>query len=59
MEGNEPLPFDWAALVPLVVHPMRVTIIEALCWVGEPLSALTSRRCSPTTSSARPTSPTT
>jgi Helix-turn-helix domain len=38
-EGNEPLPFDWGALVPFVIHPMRVAIIEALCWIGEPLSA--------------------
>lgn len=38
-EGSEPLPFEWDALVPLLIHPMRVQIIEALCWVGEPLSA--------------------
>jgi Helix-turn-helix domain len=38
-EGSGLLPFDWAALVPLVIHPMRVSIIEALRWVGEPLSA--------------------
>jgi len=38
--GGEPLPFDWGALVPHVVHPMRVAIIEALCWIGEPLSAI-------------------
>lgn len=36
----EPLAFDWAALVPVVIHPMRVAIIEALCWIGEPLSAI-------------------
>jgi DNA-binding transcriptional ArsR family regulator len=36
---DEPLPFDWAALVSLVVHPMRVEIIETLRWTGEPLSA--------------------
>jgi DNA-binding transcriptional ArsR family regulator len=31
--------FDWAALVPLLVHPLRVAIIEALVWIGKPLSA--------------------
>jgi DNA-binding transcriptional ArsR family regulator len=37
-EGSEPLPFSWDELVPLLVHPLRVAIIEALCHVGEPLS---------------------
>lgn len=47
---NRPVPdtpqaaFDWAALVPLVVHPMRVAIIEALSWIGEPLSATDLRK---------------
>lgn len=40
MEGSEPLPFNWGALVPLVVHPVKVAIIEALSWIGEPLSAV-------------------
>ena len=31
--------FDWAALVPQVVHPDKVAIIEALLWVGLPMSA--------------------
>jgi hypothetical protein len=31
--------FDWEGLVPRIVHPMRVTIIEAIEWVGVPLSA--------------------
>jgi hypothetical protein len=39
MEGSEPLPFDWSVLVPLLVHKTRVEIIEALRWIGEPLSA--------------------
>jgi hypothetical protein len=38
MEGGE-LSFDWGALVPRVVHPLKVIIIEALLWVGRPLSA--------------------
>ena len=36
--GSEPLPFSWEELVPLLIHPLRVTIIEALRYVGEPLS---------------------
>jgi DNA-binding transcriptional ArsR family regulator len=32
-------PFDWEALVPLLVHPVKVEIIEAMTWVEEPLSA--------------------
>lgn len=31
--------FNWSALVPHIVHPAKVAIIEALLWVGEPLSA--------------------
>lgn len=31
--------FDWEALVPLLVHPVKVEIIEAMSWVEEPLSA--------------------
>jgi hypothetical protein len=30
--------FDWAGLVPHVVHPIRVAVIEAIGWVGQPLS---------------------
>ena len=29
----------WEELVPRVVHPIKVAIIEALLWIGEPLSA--------------------
>lgn len=36
--GDE-LQFDWAALVPHFVHPVKVTIIEAMLWIGQPLSA--------------------
>jgi len=39
MKGSEPLSFDWDALVPFLVHPLKVRIVEALLWVGEPLSA--------------------
>lgn len=31
--------FDWEALVALLVHPVKVAIIEAMDWIGEPLSA--------------------
>jgi DNA-binding transcriptional ArsR family regulator len=37
-EGSEPLPFSWEELVPLLIHPLRVAIIEALRRIGEPLS---------------------
>jgi hypothetical protein len=31
--------FDWASLVPHIVNPTKVAIIEAMWWVNEPLSA--------------------
>ena len=31
--------FEWATLVPLLVHPLKVAIIEALEWIELPLSA--------------------
>ena len=31
--------FNWEALVPLLVHPVKVEIIEAMSWVDVPLSA--------------------
>jgi hypothetical protein len=34
------LSFDWGALVPYVLHPLKVEIIEAIGWVGKPLSAI-------------------
>jgi hypothetical protein len=30
--------FKWDALIPISVHPMKVAIIEALQWIGVPLS---------------------
>jgi DNA-binding transcriptional ArsR family regulator len=38
MKVDKPV-FDWAALVPKFVHPHRVAIIEALLYVGRPMSA--------------------
>lgn len=31
--------FNWAWLVPRVIHPLRVAIIEALAYMDQPLSA--------------------
>jgi hypothetical protein len=31
--------FDWAALVPFLVHPLKAEIIEAMTWIAVPLSA--------------------
>lgn len=39
MEGGE-APFDWAVLVPRIVHPLKVAIVEALLYVEQPLSAI-------------------
>jgi hypothetical protein len=36
---NEQGGFDWATLVALTVHPLKVGIIEALRYLGHPLSA--------------------
>lgn len=38
MEGGA-LSYDWDALVPRIVHPLKIAIIEALRRVGKPLSA--------------------
>lgn len=31
--------FDWGALTPRVVHPLKVAIVEAMLWIDRPLSA--------------------
>lgn len=31
--------FDWDSLVPHVIHPLRVAIIEAMAWIEVPVSA--------------------
>ena len=36
--GGE-LSLDWSVLVPHVLHPLKVEIIEAMCWIGRSLSA--------------------
>ncbi len=38
-EGDELLPFAWEELVPLLVHPVKVACIEAIRWIGRPVSA--------------------
>jgi hypothetical protein len=38
VEGGEP-PLDWNVLVPPTVSPTKVAIVEALLYVGQPLSA--------------------
>ena len=38
MKGGEPS-FDWAMLVPRIVHPMKVAVVEALLYMRQPLSA--------------------
>jgi hypothetical protein len=30
--------FQWDALVPRVIHPLKVTIVEAMLWIDRPLS---------------------
>jgi predicted HTH transcriptional regulator len=41
---GETAPYDWGSLFSLLVHPMRVEIIEALYWIREPLSATDLRK---------------
>lgn len=36
--------FDWSALVPRIVHPLKVAIIEALQWIDTPLSSTDLRK---------------
>jgi Helix-turn-helix domain len=38
-KGNNPSDWDWAMLVPAFVHPTRIQIIEAMLWIGQPMSA--------------------
>ena len=38
-QSRQDIQFDWAALVALTVHPVRVAVIEALHFVEHPLSA--------------------
>ncbi len=31
--------FDWDALVPYLIHPLKVAIVETISWIDMPLSA--------------------
>lgn len=44
MEGGEAPSFEWDAFAPLLVHPMREAIVEALWWIAIPLSATDFRK---------------
>lgn len=35
---NNSQDFEWDMLVPRLVHPLKVAIIEAMSWIDEPLS---------------------
>ncbi len=35
---NNGHPFDWEILVPRLIHPMKVAIIEAMSWIEVPVS---------------------
>src|SRR5215207_4472814 len=37
-DNNKRKQFEWDMLVPHLVHPMKVAIIEAMQWIGEPVS---------------------
>ena len=37
--GDHPFP-GWEPFLPHLVHPLKVAIVEALLWIGEPLSAV-------------------
>ena len=37
--GDYPFP-GWEPFLPHLVHPLKVAIVEALLWIGEPLSAV-------------------
>jgi hypothetical protein len=39
MSSGDERRFDWMSLVPRVVHPLKVAIVEALLWIDQPLSA--------------------
>jgi hypothetical protein len=39
IEGNKRPSFSWEALVPFLVHPIKVVIVEAMLCIERPLSA--------------------
>ncbi len=38
-KSKNPSEWDWTTLVPAFVHPVRIQIIEAMLWIGQPMSA--------------------
>jgi hypothetical protein len=38
MTMEEDGPFDWSVVVPRLVHPLQVAIVEAMTWIDVPLS---------------------
>jgi len=39
LPGESPFP-GWEPFLPHLVHPIKVAIVEALLWIGQPLSAV-------------------
>lgn len=39
MKKKRDEPLDWDALVPLVIHEIKLAILEAMLWIDEPLAA--------------------
>jgi hypothetical protein len=39
MSRGDGHPFHWDLLVPRLVHPLKIEIVEAIGWIGQPLSA--------------------
>jgi len=37
--SSPPTAFNWESLVSLLIHPVKVEIIEAMTWISLPLSA--------------------
>jgi DNA-binding transcriptional ArsR family regulator len=42
-------PVDWAVLIPRLVHPTKVLVIEAMLWIDRPMSAVEFARIFDTT----------
>lgn len=36
---SKPVDWSWDGLVPHLIHPTKVKVIEAMLWIGRPLSA--------------------
>jgi len=37
--GAKSEPVDWSVLIPYLVHPTKVIVIEAMLWIERPMSA--------------------